>query len=170
MKTTVIRPIRLGVLAVWLAVAAGFGCQLKAASYEGTTATQQDNVMIEPGAPREGRWEDSSIIVNFTYSNAPDGFEFSGSVELAPRLEKTFRTVNNFSVRANFLDEEKIILKSVPIVVASRQPIRLWRFSRNFDLPPVARSINFSYNGRAMEGGSLGPGGDGTDMFFWRVP
>ena len=170
MSTTVIERIRLGTLAAFLAMAVGSGCQAKQVSYEGTTATQEDNVTLRQGGPHEARWEDSSIIVNFTYDNPSDSFEFTGRVELAPRLEKTFRTVRRFSVHANFLDAEKTVVKSIPIVVAGRQPIRPWRFAASFDLPPKARALNFSYNGRAMEGGTMGPGGDGTDMFFWRVP
>ncbi len=170
MKPIAIRCIRLGMIGVLLAVAVGSGCQLKQLSYEGTIATQQDNIALKQGGPHEGRWEDSNIIVNHTYSNQAGAFEFSGDVELARRLTNTFRTVNNFAVRANFMDEEKNILKSIVIVHAANQPIRMWRFTQNFDKAPEVRSMNFSYSGRAMEGGTLGRGGDGADTFFWRVP
>ena len=170
MKKIIQRRIQVVGLAVVLAVAAVSGCQITPVSLEGTTATQKENVALKQGGPHQERWEDSSIIVQFSFNSQPDGFAFNGSVELAPRLEKTYRTVTNFSVRANFLDEEKTILKSIVIVMASNQPIRQWGFAQRFDLPPEARFINFSYSGRAMEGGTLGPGGDGTDTFFWKVP
>jgi len=170
MKTTVYGRIRKGSLAAILSVAVVFGCQGKQLTYAGATATQKDNVAIEQGGPHEGRWEDSNIIVNYSYTNQADGFEFTGTIELTSRLHMTFRTVRGFSVHANFLDEEKKILTSTAIVSTGNQAIRVWRFARNFDLPRDARWINFSYSGRAMEGGTLGRGGDGADMFFWRVP
>ena len=170
MKTIPFDRLRTGSLLMLLVVTVGFGCQVKQVSYVGTTATQVDNIAIEPGGPHEGRWEDNNIIVEYTFDNKPDGFEFSGTLELTSRLHMSFRTVNNFSVRANILDEEKTVLTSMVIVGAGRQAIRVWRFARSFDLPPAARWINFSYSGRAAEGGTLGRGGDGSDMFFWRVP
>ncbi len=64
MKPISIGCIRFGMIGVLLAAAVGFGCQAKQISYEGTTATQQDNVALKQGGPHEGRWEDSNIIVN----------------------------------------------------------------------------------------------------------
>ena len=170
MKTTAQGRMSTAITAAIVALVVLSGCQAFKVSYVGTTATRQENITLEAGGPHEGHWEDSSIIVNYRYNDQPDGFEFNGDVSLATRLDNTFRTVNNFWVRANLLDENKVILKSVPIIIASAQPIRLWRFSHYFQLPPDTRYLNFSYSGRAMEGGSVGPGGDGTDMFFWRVP
>ena len=162
--------IPMGIAAAIVALVSLLGCQTLKVSYIGTTATREENLAVKEGGPHEGRWEDSSIIVNYRYNNQPDGFEFTGDVELAPRLEKSFRTVSNFRVHANLLDENKVILKSVPIIIAVAQPIRLWRFSHYFELPPKTLLLNFSYRGRAAEGGTLKGGGDGIDMFFWRVP
>ena len=170
MIPTDLRCLRHAVLGAILALVVGSGCQFKQIAVEGTTATQEDNFVLLDGGPHEGSWEDANIITSFTYNNESDGFEFDGIVELTSRLDMTFRTVRSFSVRANFMDAEKKILRSVVIVNAGNQAIRLWRFTQNIDMPPEVKMLNFSYSGRAMEGGSKGPGGDGTDTFFWRVP
>ena len=170
MKPPCSRCLRRAVLGVILALVVGSGCQFKQIAVEGTTATQEDNFVLLDGGPHEGRWEDANIITSFTYNNQSDRFEFKGILELTSRLHMSFRTVRSFSVRANFMDEEKKILKSVVIVNAGNQAIRLWRFTRDIDMPPEVRMLNFSYSGRAMEGGSRSPGGDGGDTFFWRVP
>ena len=162
--------IRMLSVVALVALTVSAGCQGFQVSNEGTTATQEDNIVLQEAGPHEGRWEDANLIVNYTFDNQSDGFEFSGTVELAPRLDKTFRTVSNFSVRTNFLDEDRIILKSVPIIIAGNQAIRLWRFSHYLDMPSNVESFNFSYSGRAAEGGTLGRGVDGADTFFWRVP
>lgn len=171
MKTTVIGRIWLWSLAVFLSVAVGSSCQIKQVSPEGATATQVDNVDLLEGGPHEGRWGDSNIIVNYIYNNQSDAFEFKGSVELAPGLTGSFNMVNNFHVRANFLDQEKKILKSITIIIADRQPIRVWRFAHNLDITPETRSINFSYSGQAREGGRRRSRvDDGIETSFWRVP
>lgn len=170
MKRTTFERLWICSLMILFSLAAALGCQAKHTSYRGTIATQENNVPLHENGPHQGRWEDSNIIVNYTFNHQPGGFEFSGDIELAPRLTKSFLTVNNFSVNANFIDDEKKILNSITLVITGPQAIRQWRFAHTLDLPPEARAINFSYSGRAAEGGTQGRGGDGIDTFFWRVP
>jgi len=170
MKSTTIGRIWLLSLALFLSIAAGSSCQLDQVPPEGAIATQVDNVDLLEGGPHEGRWEDVNIIVDFIYNNHLDAFELKGSVELAPHLSRSFSMVNNFHVRANFLDQKKKILKRITLIRASRQTIRVWRFAHKLDIDPITHSINFSYSGRAMEGGTRRRGRDAIETSFWRVP
>ena len=159
-------------LTILVMIAAFFGCQSKLFSYEGKTATQQDNIALQQGGPHSGQWASGDVIVKYEYRNGADNFQIEGTVELTPRLTKSFRDVSNFSVRANFLDENRIILKSVTIVIAGNTPITTWRFKEAFSPPPQVRAMNFSYRGTAYEagGGSLLRGGDRIDASFWKEP
>ena len=160
----------LGALLV-VAVIAGYGCSSKVLSYEGRTATQKDNISLQEGGPHEGQWKSGDMTVSYSYSNRADSIQIEGTVELTRRLTNTFRMVANFSVRTNIMDENKIILASVPIVLAGNTPIQVWRFSEEFPAPQGARAMNFSYSGSASESGG-GPFGsrDQVTTSFWKVP
>ena len=146
------------------------GCQSKLISYEGTVAKQEENIVLMESGPHEGIWQNSDVRIAYAYTRQADSFQIQGDVDLADRLTNTFRTVSRFSVRANFLDQDKNILKSVMIAAASETPIRKWRFNNDFQPPPGITAMNFSYTGLAKEGGTIGVGGDGVSMYFWKVP
>ena len=139
-------------------------------SYEGTVASQEENIVLMKSGPHEGIWQNLDMRIAYTYTRQADILQIQGNVDLAARLENTFRTVNHFSVRANFLDQDKNILKSVLIAAASHTPIRQWHFNKSFQPPAGITAMNFSYTGLAMEGGTIGVGGDGVSMYFWKVP
>ena len=172
MGPTLSRRTRTVGLAALVMITVGLGCQSKLFSYEGKTANQKDNVSLREGGPHSGRWESGDVIVNYTYDNSANSFQIEGTVELTPRLTKSFRDVSNFSVRANLLGEDRIILKSVTIVIAGNQPITTWRFKEAFPAPTGASAMNFSYRGTAYEssGGALMRGGDRIDASFWKEP
>lgn len=157
---------------ILMLTAAGNGCQSKLFSYEGKTASQENNIILQEGGPQSGHWKTGDIVINYSYNNTVNDFQIEGTVELAPRLTKSFRDIGNLSVRANLLNEDKIILKSLTIVIASNVPIRTWRFNESLSPSPGARAMNFSYSGTAYEGGGGGSmgRGDRIDMDFWRVP
>jgi hypothetical protein len=164
---------RLAGLAVLLVIALPlhFGCSSKNLKLEGQTATQQDNISLKEGGPHEGQWKSGDMVVNYTYSNQADSFNIEGTVALTRRLTNTFRMVSQFQVRVNLLDEEKIILSSVPVVIAGNSPIRTWTFTEEFPAPPGAGAMNFSYSGSASESGG-GPFGarDQVTTTFWLNP
>lgn len=145
-------------------------CQSKLISYEGTVAKQEENIVLMESGPHEGIWQNSDVRITYSYTRLADSLQIQGDVDLADRLANTFRTVSHFSVRANFLNQDKKILKSVVIAAANHTPIRQWRFKNSFQPPPEITAMNFSYTGLAKEGGTIGIGGDGVSMYFWKVP
>jgi len=145
-------------------------CQSKLMSYEGTVARQEDNIVLMEDGPHEGVWQNSDLHIIYAYTRQADTLQIQGDVDLSNGLTKNFRSVSRLAVRANFLDQEKNILKSIVIVAASHTPIRKWRFSNNFQPPSGITAMNFSYSGLATEGGTFGHGKDGMSMYFWKVP
>jgi hypothetical protein len=173
MIRTRIGQLRLIVLAVPLAtvLAANSGCSSKNLSHVGQTATQQENISLKEGGPHEGRWTSGDVIVNYTYSNHADSFQIEGTVELTRRLTNTFRMVQNLSVHANLIGEERIILASAAIVMAGNSPIGTWTFAQEFSTPSKARAMNFSYSGSASEGGGRPfRDRDQVTTTFWQRP
>jgi len=164
------RRFRFAVAATVLISGFFMACQSKLISYEGTVAQQEENIVLMKSGQHEGIWQNSDVRIAYSYTRQADTLEIQGDVDLADRLTNTFRTVSHFSVRANFLDQDKNILKSVVIAAASHTPIRQWRFNNNFQPPAGITAMNFSYTGLAKEGGTIGVGGDGVSMYFWKVP
>jgi hypothetical protein len=157
---------------ILIVAAAGSGCQSKLFSYEGKTANQKNNISLQESGPHGGQWKTGDIIINYNYNNTLNDFQIEGTVELAPRLTKSFRDIGNLSVRANLLDEDRIVLKSMTILIAGNTPIRTWRFKEPLSPSPGARAMNFSYSGTAYEGGGGGSvgRGDRIDTSFWKEP
>jgi hypothetical protein len=164
------RRFRFAVVATVLISGFFMGCQSKLTSYEGTVANQEENIVLMESGPHEGMWQNSDVRIAYAYTKQADTLQIQGDVDLADRLANTFRTVSHFSVRANFLDQDKNVLKSVVIAAANHTPIRQWRFKNNFQPPAGITAMNFSYTGLAKEGGTIGVGGDGVSMYFWKVP
>ncbi len=169
MKPTWIGHIGLTNLVVLLAMVVLFGCSSKNLNFEGRTASQQDNIMLKEGGPHEGQWKSGDMIISYTYSNQAGNIQIEGTIELTRRLTNTFQMVTNLSVRANLLDEERIILVSQPILFAGNTPMRNWRFTRELPAAPGAKAMNFSYSGSAAENGPFG-GRDQATATFWKEP
>jgi hypothetical protein len=161
---------RLAVAATVLISGYFIGCQSKLISYEGTVAKQEENIVLMESGPHEGIWQNSDLHIIYSYTRQADTLQIQGDVDLTYRLANTFRTVSHFSVRANFLDQDKNILKSIVIVASNHTPIRKWLFNNNFQPPAGITAMNFSYAGLAKEGGTIGHGKDGMSMYFWKVP
>ena len=155
------------VLGIVLAAAVAAGCQSKLFSYEGTVATQHENVYLKPSGPHSGLWQTDDVIVDYTYRNEANRFQIEGIAKLAPRLTKSFNLVKDLSIQANLLDADTKIQKSVVIIVVGASPIVPWQFNESVAAPPGITAMNFSYAGSVREGSS--PNGD-IDSTFWKVP
>lgn len=150
------------------------GCQHSGIKWEGSTAKQEDNIVLMTGGPHEFIWKTRNIEVNYAYTSEKGIFSIEGTVNVAGHIENGFRTLNNFSVFMNLLNDSKLILDSRLITVAGTGiPIRVFRFKNAFPLPTGATALNFSYSGTASEGGSVraGSGDDGgASITFWQNP
>jgi len=164
------RRFRFAVSATVLFSGFFMACQSKLMSYEGTVAKQEENIVLMENGPHEGIWQNSDLHIIYSYTKQADTLQIHGDVDLKYRLANTFRSVSRLSVRANFLDQDNNILKSILIVAASNTPIRKWRFNNDFQPPSGITALNFSYTGLATEGGTIGHGKDGMSMYFWKVP
>lgn len=143
------------------------GCQSKLISLEGTIATQHDSLALKPDGPHSGQWQSADVIVDYSYAYDANRILIEGTATLAPRLTKSFTIARRFSLRANLLDGDKKILKSMVIVAVGAVPIGPWRFKQGTSLPTEVEAMNFSYTGAVREHGS--PAG-GIGSSFWKVP
>ena len=154
---------------------AGFlaGCLGTIAGYEGTMATQKEQIALKKGGPHEGIWQDGNLVVEYRYSLAANAFAIEGTIELTRRLTSTFTTVQNFAVRANLLTAEGKIARSLVIVSVGNNVIRKWAFDETSNIAGKVTGMVFSYDGRASEpAGGLGGNtrDDGVSTTFWKKP
>lgn len=142
-------------------------------TWKGTLATQENNVALMTGGVHKGFWKTGDIEVNYDYTVKDGIFSIKGTVGVAFYIENGFRTLRNFSVYMNLLDDSKRILDSRLIVVTGAGvPIRLFRYQAQIPVPQNAVAINFSYAGIAQEGGGIQSSGegDGVSYEFWKNP
>ena len=131
-------------------------------------------IVLMAGGPHEIIWKTHYIEVNYAYTSEEGDFSIEGTVNVAGHIENGFRTLHNFSVFLNLLDDSKLIIDSRSIVIASSgTPIRTLRFKDSFPMPRTAKLLNISYSGTAAEGGTptSGSGDDGgSSISFWQNP
>lgn len=168
-------PLRKLVLSITLVMICFFSIasQQTGASWRGKTAKQNDNPELLSDGPHTINWKSRDLEVDYTYTSKEGNLEIEGTVNLASHLKNSFRSLVNFSVFLNVLDDNKRIMDSRVIAIAGAIPIRTIRFQDTFPLPPEATALNFSYSGVATEGGTVGSGGGddgGGSTFFWQNP
>jgi len=148
-------------------------CRFGFPTYRGVTVAEEDIIVLEEAGPYEKVWKTEDLSITYSYHKEADRLKFSGLIDFDDSLKYNFTRLDDFDLWIHFLDAENIILSSQDLSPQSfyfeivEIPLEI-----DFTLPPGTRSISFSYEGFASEGGSnrSDPQGGGTFWNFWRTP
>ena len=155
-------------------LATGLGaCRFVSTSYRGVTVDAENIIVLEEAGPHTEVWKTEDLSVNYSYHKEADRLKFSGLIDFDDSLKYNFTRLDDFDLLIHFLDAENTILAYQHLARHSFYfEIVEIPFDIDFALPPGTRSISFSYDGEASEGGSnrLDPEGGGTSWHFWRTP
>jgi hypothetical protein len=148
-------------------------CRFASFTYRGITVAEEDIIVLEEGGPHAEVWKTEDLAVKYSYHKEADRLKFSGLIDFDDSLKYNFTRLDTFDLWIHFLDAENTILAYHYLSPRSlyHEIIEI-PFDIDFALPPGTRSISFSYEGFASEGGSnrLDPQGGGTSWYFWRTP
>jgi hypothetical protein len=155
-------------------LATGLGaCRFVSTSYRGVTVDAENIIVLEEAGPHAEVWKTEDLSVNYSYHKEADRLKLEGLIDFDDSLKYNFTRLDLFYLWIHFLDAENIILADhylSPQIFFYYEIVEI-PFNIDIVLPPGTRSISFSYEGEASEGGGrLDPLGDGIFWHFWRTP
>lgn len=148
-------------------------CRFGSFTYRGVTVAEENIIVLKEAGPHEEVWKTEDLSVKYSYHKEADRLKFSGLIDFDDSLKYNFTRLDDFDLLIHFLDAENTILAYQYLSSQSYYyEIVEIPFDIDFALPPGTRSISFSYEGEASEGGSnrFDPQDGGTFWHFWRTP
>lgn len=140
-----------------------YGCAGKNPSWNGVVAKPDNRTAFEKGGTHVGIWQTNDIAIHYRYILEQDRLTFQGQVKRQARIRYLHRL--KAWVRIHFLDENGVVLDTRLLWAQNGSDVYgqiRYRFNRDWQIPPNATAMGFSYSGRASE--------RGVWWDFWRLP
>ena len=137
----------------------------------GATARPDARIELVAEGVQNAAWNTKDMVITYSYSEAGDIFNLSGTLTFDRSLTDSFPVAKSFFLKMSFLDKEGRVLQTVDITplistwgfVSDRIPIRA-----SCSKPAGASAIAFNYFGTFLGGGNDEQmGGSSWEIFYF---